>query len=503
MRTQTHRLLTFLCSAALAFTLSAVEAQAETVKARRSSPVYADQGEKSKVITRVRAGKRMKVLRRDGRWVRVRVNGRTGWIPRSYLKTRRARSRVRKKRKVSFVEGRSRGREAKTAPKDRVGADTVEEDFISEFDDGEPKGKRVAKRDRRRSRRDDRDRRARAGDEFDEEEFDEEEFDEEEFDEDTVVVEAEEAEMFARPDDRDEPVDWAEEGDELWVIERDGDWILVENEFGDEGWVRAKDVGGQGYSYSKWTKRGRAGLGYSNMGQDFSSGSADPLGNYTVSSGSAVLAAGGELLYDYDENWILAGDGLIRYVRASPGIRYVDPNNANMVTDISYTQYKIDAGARAGYKLDKKTGTALYGRLGYHYGKTAIDNVSDFTVNIPKLPSEILSGFTVGAVLDIPKWNDKWSGQAALNVMTSSLGSLDQTQGLEDGNVSDTTAAFATARVRYKWKENLKIIGAYKFGYADTKWTGAAMESQRDHGATDAKRTDLTHTLMVGLGRLF
>src|SRR5262245_58656653 len=103
--------------------LAAAPARAETVETRQAGEVYAAPGESSRVVTRVRAGDAMTVLARSGRWLKVRVNGRTGWVTRSVVASE-TREDVRTTRRRPFVEGRSTRRSVRgAAPSDRVGAD--------------------------------------------------------------------------------------------------------------------------------------------------------------------------------------------------------------------------------------------------------------------------------------------------------------------------------------------------------------------------------------------
>src|ERR1041384_5574733 len=58
-------------------------ADAEKVKTNQSTKLYSRAGEQSPVILKLKPGQSMTVLAKDGRWLKVRVSGRTGWIPRS------------------------------------------------------------------------------------------------------------------------------------------------------------------------------------------------------------------------------------------------------------------------------------------------------------------------------------------------------------------------------------------------------------------------------------
>jgi SH3-like domain-containing protein len=487
-------------------------ARAESVEARQSAEVLASPGEQARVVTRVRAGTEMTVLQRSGRWLKVRVNGRTGWLPRSVIAAAERGERVTRRR--PFVEGRSSRRGARSAPRDRVGADVVdgEEGFIDE--DEPPKSRKPSKSSTKKPRRDD-DRRARADDRDDDEDDGDEDLDaagddEDEGDEEeaavkrpkvrVVVVSA--AALRSRPSKKAKELDAMAEGTRVMVLEEDGDWLRVKREDGDEGWVRSGEVGdAPAYRYAKMGWRASAGLGYASLSQSFSSNSAATLGNYDVSAGAFALAVGGEVIYDYSADYLIAGDLGYRYGIATPGIRFVDGDQA---VDTGYKTHDLDVGAAFGYKLHRQTGMAVYGRLGYHYGMFQVDNVSDFAANPAKLPTENLQGLTVGAYLDVPRLAARWAVRGGIDTMPV-LASRTQTVGLEDGAVSDTFGLSASLRGIYDWREKLKASAQLSYVYSETKWTGAAAGSMRDHAvdSNQAVRTDGSFVLLLALSRPF
>jgi hypothetical protein len=101
-------------------------ADAEKVKTNQSTKVYARPGEQAKVIITVKSGQNMTLLAKDGRWLKVRVNGRTGYVPRSKVDMADDDEIARNTRRRPFVDGRSRHRGfGGDAPDDRVGADAT------------------------------------------------------------------------------------------------------------------------------------------------------------------------------------------------------------------------------------------------------------------------------------------------------------------------------------------------------------------------------------------
>lgn len=508
------------CGYELAVGVATAEADDKRLEAKRAADVYATPGEQSRVVTRVRAGKVLVVLQRKGRWIKVRVSGKTGWITRSNTASLElSEPAPRKKRARAFVKGRSkeRGFRQRRAPSDRVGAEVTDKEM---FLDDEDEGDARSRRERRRAAKLRRRAQAREmGRDIEDEPLEEEEddFDDEEVadedplaqepadepEEDTVLVKVAEAELHERRSTRSDTVSVAAKGARLYVIEREGDWIMVETEDGDSGWVRAKSVGdddGPGYQYEKFAKSASASLGYAAMGQSFASNGTDQA-NYSLGSALAVISLGGDVLYDYSKKYLIGGDIRYRLGYASPGIRFVDPNTADAV-DIGFKTHTIDLGARGGYKLSKKNGMAAFGRLGYHYERFGINNVENFEQNLARLPSEILQGVTIGASLEVPRLTKKLSGQVGIDALAL-FASRKQTVGLEDGDVSKTFALWGAALVEYLWKPNMVIRGGYQYSYAKTSWAGAAEGSMRPHQATSAQRTDGTHLITVGLGRSF
>ncbi len=111
----------------LALALTASVASAEKVKTNQKTRVFSRPGEQSKVITTVKSGQNMTLLAQDGRWLKVRVQGRTGYVPRSKVDMADGDEIVRNTRRRAFVDGRSTHRGfGGESPDDRVGADAAE-----------------------------------------------------------------------------------------------------------------------------------------------------------------------------------------------------------------------------------------------------------------------------------------------------------------------------------------------------------------------------------------
>lgn|GEM_PF-1903933 len=489
------------------FKLQISTAQAETIRATQQTRVMSRPGERSRVITRVSSGRKMVVLARRGRWIKVRVNGRTGWVTRtSVVRTRNARTARRRTRRRPFVQGRSKRRGwSGNAPKDRVGADAVDEETLSDDDFDDPPKRRRPKRRARRKKVKVRESRRVARRSFDEEE--------EALPRDepkaekkpvlpSVVVSVEESRLYRKPSSRSRRVLTVEQGDKLSMVKksRSGRWMLVRDSDGESGWIRSDDVQAATYKYPKTLKRIGASIGYTSWASQFASDGTGEFSNYNISTAAAALNLRAEYLQNYSKDYLLGVEGNYNGLRASPGIRVT--NAAGDVADIAFTRHAVNLTAKAGYKLNNKMGAVVFARAGYYYAMTEIHDGENLDVNIARLPSEVLQGITVGASVEAPQFSDKVGVRISIDALYPN-GKLEQTSGLEDGAVSKVFAAWATGHVIYQWKPNMTLEGIYRYSYTKAEFEGAAMDSERLSGATQAARKDVGHTIMIGLGKKF
>src|SRR5687768_4421410 len=152
----TTLILVLICGA-LAFPR---EAAADKVKSNQETKLFARPGERAKVIAKVGSGKMMTVLAKEGRWLKVRVSGRTGYVARSTVDLPDEGEIARNTRRRSFVDGRgkTRGFGGEAGPDDRIGADALgegredggddaksDDEDEEEEDDPPAKGKTAAK----------------------------------------------------------------------------------------------------------------------------------------------------------------------------------------------------------------------------------------------------------------------------------------------------------------------------------------------------------------------
>ena len=80
---------------------------AEKATTNQPTKVFSRAGEQAPVILKVSSGQIMTVIAKDGRWIKVRVSGRTGWVPRSKIDLPKEEDDLaRNTRSRPFVDGR-------------------------------------------------------------------------------------------------------------------------------------------------------------------------------------------------------------------------------------------------------------------------------------------------------------------------------------------------------------------------------------------------------------
>ena len=166
------------------------------------------------------------------------------------------------------------------------------------------------------------------------------------------------------------------------------------------------------------------------------------------------------------------------------------------MVETGYQLHRFHAGARAGYEIDKTSAIAAYGRTGVKYENRVIEN-QDLSTNTAKLPSELHSGVTVGAMLEFAKVTPKASLGVTADILV--LGKVQQTEGLTDGLYSSTKAHYLGAELGYQWTPSTSVTWNYGYSKQTTDWSGWDPTSLRDHQGGAASRSDRVHTLFAGL----
>lgn len=503
--------------AGLLMVLVVPRASAERVKTTQSTKVMKRPGEEEVVVTRVPKGRTLTVIAHEGRWMKVRVNGRTGWIARSTVSAEAREEIPRNTRRHPFVDGRSTRRGwSGEAPDDRVGEDAVDTDSDdADSDDGDSDEDRPAPKPHKKPKKvhhaapaadDDEDSDDADSDDGDADSDDEsasDDCDGDDCDEDAapakpapviVQVAVAKTKLRAKPSKKAKGGTRVKRGAALTVIDEQKDWMLVENNDGDQGWIKKSEIVQPGRPARQITLDAR--VGFERMSQLFASDGTGTLGSYAIAAMSGNASVRADYVQKKGPKYLIGAEARLDIGKSTPGIRYQTDTQA---VDIPYTTYDVDARALAGYDFHNKMGAAAFARLGYHYGMFQVANVGDFTKNLAHLPSETLAGFEVGVGADLPKLTDKLG--ASINADYLLMGKRAQTKGLEDGAVSTAKGAWAGLTLAYQWKKDTTLSAAYNYEYAKTVWTGAAPASMRGTNSTTAARKDTSHALFVGLAK--
>ena len=494
-------------------------ALAEKVKTNQPAKLYDKQGEHGRVILKIKEGQTMTVLNKDGRWLKVRVMGRTGFLPRSKVEMNDDEELVRNTRRRPFVDGRGtkRGFGGGDGPEDRVGADAVDtrgrddgdnasEDDEPTDDEDEPRAKSGNKKKPKVAVKE-----KKSKPEDDEETSDDDE------PEDAVEVKEDErptARLKSKTtvhSEADVASDAAFAASTKTVLyptgNRKGKFTEVENEDGDLGYVltskiEVDDPGSEDSDDAVGRPRGRqldarARLGVTFIGQKMATaGGAGMLpDNYKLATSAITLAVGGGLFYPYKKDYVLGGDAGYDLAKAYPGITVEGKTT-------SITVHNLNLRAVGGKDLKKKNGMMVFARLGLRYWSYQVANVGDLTKNTAKLPSEILTAPTLGGALSIPRLTPKVGLRFSLDAIIFG-GSLKQTKSLEDGANPSAKAACLGAGLTYRWKPEMDIQATYDLEYTKATFGAPVATSMRGHTGTSVSRTDTFHVFAVGIAKAF
>ncbi|HEX3473709.1 MAG TPA: SH3 domain-containing protein [Kofleriaceae bacterium] len=503
-------------------------ADAEKVKTNQTAKLYTRAGEQSPVILTLKSGQTMTVLAKDGRWIKVRVSGRTGWIPRSKVDLPNDDEEIaRNTRRRPFVDGRGtkRGFGGESGPDDRIGADATGDGDdapqpsgkVARSDDGDrparkkPRGgddddARPARKSRgdddagsgKKSRGDDdagSGKKSRRDDDAGSGKDDGD--DAKEATRPTAHV-AKSTDIYNEPNAGSDASFTAGPKTALYVVEEKGKWTFVENDEGDAGYVLTSKLDIDAPAAGSHTRmidlRGRLGLAQVNQSVSTPGGTSPIPDNYSAGSSSIGIALGAEVLYPYQKRYWLGGEFGYAYTTTLFG----GIQSMNKTTGFSFHNFNLRA--LGGYDLEDKRGMIAFGRLGYHYDSFQVDNVNDFTQNTARIPSQIIKGPTIGGGLAIPRLTDSLGLQAGLDLLLIGA-SLTQTKNLEDGTGPGAKAIYLGTALNYRWKPKIDIQGTLDLGYTSISFDGAApTTSMRMHTGTGASSgSDFNVTLAVGV----
>ncbi len=465
--------------------LATATAVAERVRTTGATKVFARTGEQSDVVTRIKKGTTLQVVATSGRWLKVRINGRTGWITRANVVSLDPATLPRNTRRRPFVDGRSLDRgESDDAPDDRIGADAVGGGGDGR-DDAAPRDDDDGDRDDRTPDRDD-DRtpdRAAADDAPP-----------------TLTVRVARAPLYPRPSRDARPVLTLREGDQVVLLEehRSGTWLRVEvaDDDATSGYIArdavsdAVSAAGPG-AHPRRTLAASARLGFASIGGSFHSdgtmlGSGPPP-DYPFGSGAISLAVGAEATFAVGARLLVGASARYLGCRATPGIAFAGES-------VGFSTHDVDLLAIGGYDLRQRRAITVWGRAGLHFGRFSVADLA----NKARLPVETVLGPMVGAAVRIGRLTPKLGGEAIVEVMPTA--SRAQTRNQADGQLAATRSVWLQLTATYAWRPRWRVEAGYQLGYAGTRWVGA---SDRHMGATAATRTDLSHVINVGIARPF
>jgi hypothetical protein len=517
---------------------------AEKAKAKDDAKIYNRAGERGEVVIKLKEGQVMRITRKDGRWLKVSVAGRTGWIPRSKVELiADDDTMARNTRRRPFVDGRStkRGFGGATAPEDRVGADAIDDKKGSggssggsddEEDDEEPddppakpvaKGGKPAKPPAAKPKpaADDEEDGNTEGDEPKSKGDDDDDEGAEVKDERPKAKVKKKVVAYSEANAESEESFSPTPTTTLHLTgNKKGKFVEVETEDGDIGFVLASDLesggggggGGGGGSDEEIEEsgesgpkvkgqidvRGRLGVTIIQQGtRSAGSASQERPDNYDLSTSAMTIALGGSYLRPYKKAYIIGGELAIDIAKAIPGVK-VDAMNTTGIT-----VYNVNARATFGKDFHRKSGMAVFGRLGFRFYSYQIGNATDLTKNTANLPSEIVKAPTLGAALALPKLTDKIGLRFSLDAVLVGA-SMQQTEGLEDGNKAGVKGVLGGVGFTYRWKPSMDINAAYDLNFMKYDF-GAPVANMRGHDmtATAVTRTDIFHGVTVGVAKAF
>jgi len=472
---------------------------AEKVKTNQSTKLYSRAGEQSPVVLTVKSGQTVTLLAKDGRWLKVRVAGRTGWIPRTKVDLPTDDEEIaRNTRRRPFVDGRGTkrgGLGGEPAPDDRIGADAT-----GAGEDPKPRGKPakdddgdVKPRGKPAKDDDDGDDKTAGGDDGAADDVKEPA---------RPMAHVSKATVAYNDPDGDSGESFtAQPKVALYVGEEKGKWTFIETDEGDAGYVLTSKLDIEAPPAGPRARaidlRGRIGVAIVKQSVATAGGTNLPPDNYGASSSSLTLALGATALYPYKARYWIGGEFAYDFDKALPGISYM-----GKTTGFSF--HNLNLRVLGGYDLHKANGMLVFARLGFHYDSFQVENVADFTMNTAKLPSQIIAAPTLGAALVIPRLSKMLGLKVSLDTILVGA-SVSQTKNLEDGTGPSAKALFLGGSLTYRWKPRMDLQATYDLAYTSISFSGAPpATSMRGHTAgKTSSGSDFNNTLSFGIAYAF
>jgi len=229
-------------------------------------------------------------------------------------------------------------------------------------------------------------------------------------------------------------------------------------------------------------------LGYRSLAMDFTSNGTTGLANYVMSADAAAASLAIEAVKRLSKRLFVGADGRVHSSTSTPGsgIAYGGPSRVG--GSIPFSTVASDAGLRVGMHARRVFDVAL--RAGFHYDAFVTRDVG----NAGRLPREHLVGSVVGARIEIAPPRSRVNVSLRFDALV--LGARAQTTNLEDGEDSTARATWAGATLRIPLGHTLSLQSTFDFARATTSWTGMSV---RTPGTTAATRVDSTQTVWLGV----
>ena len=490
--------------------------RAEKVTTNQGTKVRARPGETAKILLEVDSGKSMTVLARDGRWIKVRVSGRTGYVTRSSVDGDDAEI-PRNTRRRAFVDGRStrRGPGGDEAPDDRVGADALGEgqDTGDGSDSGDSSGGDEPSKPHKPHKPEATGGGGHSGDGGDT--GDGGDGGDASGDDGDVVVDdaggdrptahvSRKTKVLAEASSKSDLAFTATSGTVLFPSETKGKYTWVENEEGDGGYVltsalerdEVADADGGDRGGRQIDLRARAGVSFVTQGVRVPATGAGFPNNYNISTAAARIAIGGAVMYPYKARYVLGGEAGYDLARSAPGVSFMGSTTA-------ITFHNLVVRGMAGYDLKTKSGAIVFARLALGYQSQQVAHVGDLAKNTAKIPSEIVIAPLLGVALAMPSLTPNIGLRVSLDAILAGA-SVKQTRRLEDGASPSVKAAIVGVGFTYRYKPALTIQGTYDLSFYKYAYGAQVADSNRIHGtATSSARSDVMHTVTIGIAKAF
>jgi SH3-like domain-containing protein len=232
--------------------------------------------------------------------------------------------------------------------------------------------------------------------------------------------------------------------------------------------------------------RAELGVGIRALGMDLTSNGDGGLTNYALEADAVAATFDVEVAMRLAGKAFVAADARVSASDSSPGIDYPGPTAP--AGKIGFRTFASDGGVRIGTRARRVFDLAL--RAGVHYDAFVADQVK----NAGMLPRERLLGATLGVRIDIAPERSRITIAARFDALV--VGSRAQTRGLEDGPSSTVRALWGGVTMRYALGHRIAVFGGYDASRVSTDWSGMSV---RQPGVTRTRRVDTAQLVQLGI----